>query len=460
MGFPYGGYDLILRLLRATSPLLAAGESKVARGIRGRQGAVETLEEWAGRARTPDRPLVWFHAPSVGEGLQARAVLEALRTERGDLQAVFTHFSPSAEGLARSMPVEVAGYLPWDTHSESRRVLAALRPSLLVFTKTEVWPTLAREAERQGAHVVLAAATLPEHAGRLRPGVRHLLAPVFRRLDRVLAISEEDGERFGRLGVAPEQVVVTGDPGIDSARERALAADPDASYLEPFRRPHRPTLVCGSTWPADEKVLLPAVRRVREDHPGLRLLLAPHEPHEAHLETLEAELATDGWKTARLGEVEERGEAGDADTVVVDRVGVLAHLYTVGDVAFVGGGFHPHGLHSVLEPAAAGLPVIFGPAWSNARAAGDLLLEGGAREVASPEELAGVLGRWLDREDERIGIGERAEGYIRRHIGAARRTAEALAGFLPPRQGDKSHGDGGDAAGTDRGPLPQDQTAD
>jgi 3-deoxy-D-manno-octulosonic-acid transferase len=455
MGFPYRGYDLALRVLRAASPLLALGSSKLARGIRGRRGAVAAMEEWAGHARTPDRPLAWFHAPSVGEGLQARAVLEALQRERGDLQSAFTHFSPSAEALAQSMPVDVAGYLPWDTRPESRTALAALRPSVLVFTKTEVWPTLTREAGRRGVRVVLAAATLPESAGRLRPGARHLLAPVFGRLDRVLAISEEDGERFARLGVSPERVVVTGDPGIDSARERARAADPDAAYLEPFSRPHRPTLVCGSTWAADEEVLLPAVRRVREEHPSLRLLVAPHEPHEAHVETLERELVADGWTTARLGEVEERGEAGDADAVVVDRVGVLAHLYTVGTVAYVGGGFHPHGLHSVLEPAAAGLPVIFGPAWSNARAAGDLLTEGGAREVANPEELAGVLRRWLDREEERLGIGERAEGYIRRHIGAARRTADALAGFLPPRRDGRQD----DAPDPDRGPLPHDNTA-
>ncbi len=435
MPFPYRSYDLALRALRGVSPLASRGDSKLARGLRGRRDADRTFVEWAVRERDPDRPLVWLHAPSVGEGLQARAVMEALVAEAEEVQVAYTHFSPSAEGLARKMPADVAGDLPWDTRPEVERVVDALGPRLLVFTKTEVWPGLARAARRSGAGVVLAAATLPGSAGRLRWPARPLLRPVFGALDRVLAISADDAERFGRLGVEPDRTEVTGDPAIDSAHSRVMDSNDEAPYLVPFRHPSRPTLVAGSTWEPDEAVLVPAASRLRERMPELRLLIAPHEPSAAHLDRLERELGAARWRTLRLAQVEERGEVGDADAVLVDRVGVLAHLYTVGHAAYVGGGFHRHGLHSVVEPAAAGLPVVFGPGHDNARAAGDLLEAGGGAEVADAHELADALARWFLPLERGREAGERARGYIEEHTGAAARTARALLPFLADEAG-------------------------
>jgi 3-deoxy-D-manno-octulosonic-acid transferase len=431
MGFPYRSYDLGLRGLRLISPLASVGGSKVARGLRGRRGAARHLERWAEGNRREDRPLVWFHAPSVGEGLQARAVLSALLAIRPDVQVVFTHFSPSAEGLAERMPAQVVGYLPWDIGGPLRQAVEPLRPDLMVFTKTEVWPRLAREVAAVGGKVVLAAATLPPNAGRLKWPARTLLRPVFGSLDRVLAIDEEDAARFRRLGVDPGRTVVTGDPAIDSASNRAREADPGAPYLAPFKDPDVPTVVAGSTWEADEEVLLPAATRAREHVGDLRLIIAPHEPSDEHLSRLEARLEGAGWIPERLAAVEERGGVDGANAVLVDRVGVLAHLYAVGHGAYVGGGFHRHGLHSVLEPASAGVPVAFGPGHANARAAGDLIRRGGAVEVAGTDELARTLVDWFEAPERRRASGERAAGYIREHLGAARRSARILTELLP-----------------------------
>jgi 3-deoxy-D-manno-octulosonic-acid transferase len=432
MSFPYRSYDLAVRLLRSLSPLAGSGDSKVARGIRGRREAAELLAAWAAAHREADRPLAWFHAPSVGEGLQARAVIEVLHGERPDLQTAYTHFSPSAEGLAEAMPADVSGYLPWDTRPEVGRALDALRPDLMAFTKTEVWPGLAKGAARRGAPVVLVAGTLPPDARRLRLPARRFLRSAFGGLDLVLAVSGDDGERFHSLGVHPDRIQVSGDPAVDSARLRVLQADPLSGYLAPFERPARPTLVAGSTWEPDEAVLIPAATRLRAQLPDFRLVIAPHEPTEEHVTMLERELGRSGWRTARLGEVEARGEAGAADAVVVDRVGVLAHLYTVGRAAYVGGGFHSHGLHSVLEPAAAQVPVAFGPAHVNARAAGDLLAGGGACQVADAGDLVGVLHRWFGDDGETRAAGACAGRYIDEHAGAAGRTAGILASLLPP----------------------------
>jgi 3-deoxy-D-manno-octulosonic-acid transferase len=132
-------YRLAQLGVRAAGPLVGAlpgaGPAKLARGIAGRRGTGVRLSRWGREDRDPTRPVVWFHAPSVGEGLQARAVIEALRRRREEVQIVFTHFSPSAEKLAAAMPADARGYLPWDLPGSVRPVVEALRPDALVFTK-------------------------------------------------------------------------------------------------------------------------------------------------------------------------------------------------------------------------------------------------------------------------------------------------------------------------------------
>jgi len=429
-------YLAALKAARMAAPAFSLGGSKLARGLRGRRGATARLLAWAAAERDPARPLLWLHAPSVGEGLQARAVLEAVRAQAPEVQTVFTHFSPSAEPLASRMGTDAADYLPWDLPREMRALAAGLSPTVLAFTKTEVWPTLARAAAQRGTGLVLIAATLPIGSSRLSPLARAVLRPAFSRLDAVHAISEDDGRRFAHLGVELGRVTVTGDPGVDSAAERAAAADPGAPYLRALP-PGRPRLVAGSTWPADEAVLLPACARLRglgrrgasgggPDAPGLQIVVAPHEPTPAHVAALVRRLGEDGWHAAPLAGVEAAPDPEPFDAVVVDRVGVLAHLYTTGTLAYVGGGFHDKGLHSVLEPAAVGVPVCFGPRHRNARAAGELLADGGAREVAGVEGLVDVLTRWTQDDRARSAAGAAAAAYVSVHRGAARRSAALI----------------------------------
>ena len=192
-------------------------------------------------------------------------------------------------------------------------------------------------------------------------------------------------------------------------------------------------MVAGSTWASDEAVLLRAMDRIRQDVQDVRLVVAPHEPTPDHMARLLQELAALGWRTATLTDVEiDDGASGpprdgpSADAVVVDRVGVLAHLYGVASVSFVGGGFHDHGLHSVLEPAAARTPVAFGPRHGNSRAAADLVEVGGAKVAKNPVELSAILLQWLQNEASRKRAAGAAFEYIQRHRGASERTALRL----------------------------------
>lgn len=422
-------YRAAARLASGLAPGLSLLSPKLAAGHRGRHGAVQRLGAWASRSRDRDRPLVWFHASSVGEGLQAESVLLELRRHRPAAQYVYTHFSPSAETLARRLPVDAADYLPYDLPREVDGLLRSLEPDLLVFSKLDLWPELAARAATRGTAVALVAATVSPGSGRLLWPARALLRPGYEVVRAAAAVSEEDAARLARLGVPPDRIQVLGDPRYDSVVER-IAAVGRGDPLPDFGR-GAPTLVAGSTWPEDERVLLAAFVEVRRRHPAARLVLVPHEPTERHLEAAERAAARLGLPVpTRLG-----GAVGAVPLLLVDRVGVLAALYGAGTAAYVGGGFGKAGLHSVLEPAAWGIPVMVGPRWRESRDAAVLLDAGAARALtrggeAAAEELAEIWCGWIERKEERRAAGERARAVVERGRGASRRSAELLAGLI------------------------------
>jgi 3-deoxy-D-manno-octulosonic-acid transferase len=319
------------------------------------------------------------------------------------------------------LDVDFRDYLPFDSAREMRAALDALQPRALVFSKLDVWPELVRQTSRRHIPIGMISATLAAASGRRSRAANLLLGDAYERLDAVGAIDQADADRLIELGVRREVVEVTGDTRFDQVWERAENADPKSGLLARLAS-RRPTLVAGSTWPTDETRLLDAIAGVRGRVRNLRVILAPHEPVRTHLEPIER------WAAARQlthAHVDEDA-ARNADVVLVDRFGVLGDLYALADVAFVGGGFHAAGLHSVLEPAAYGAPVIFGPRHDRSRDAVLLLKAGGAIGVSSAPDIVHALLNWFENAQERRAAGARARRVIEDGRGAAKRSVALI----------------------------------
>jgi 3-deoxy-D-manno-octulosonic-acid transferase len=417
---PYVVAGLITDALVRVVP---AGKSKFRRGLSSRRGLVERYQRWGEASRDAARPLVWFHAPSVGEGLQALPVVELVRARRPDVQIAYTFYSPSAEQFAKSVPADFSDYLPFDTFDHADAVLSALRPSALVFSKLDIWPALTERAAAARVPVGVISATLPESSGRRGFLARAALDDAYRSIDRVGAIDEKDAERLREQGVRGERVGVTGDTRFDQVWARAqLGASPLVQRL----RSSRPTLVAGSTWPSDEEHLLDAWIRIRDKIPDARLVIAPHETSDSHLRSIENWARSHALTLARI----DAPDARNADVVLVDRYGVLGDLYALADVAYVGGGFHSAGLHSILEPAAFGAPVLFGPRHQKSREAAKLIAAGGGAVVTGVADLTIRLGDWLGSPAARDAGGAAARAMVQTSLGAAERSYELVMALL------------------------------
>ncbi|MCC7002778.1 MAG: hypothetical protein IT357_11540 [Gemmatimonadaceae bacterium] len=424
-------YAALAGVAEALTHLPVDAEHKAWRAIRNRAGGIERIEDWARTHRDRTRPLLWMHAPSVGEGLQARPVLERIRARHPQVQLLYTFYSPSAERFAHGMlaagTVDATEYLPFDTTANAERLLDALAPTALVFAKLDVWPQLVRTAAARRVRLGLISATLSEGSGRGGSLARALLGDAYAALDRVGAIDAADATRLTALGVQADRVTALGDTRYDQVAARAAAADRHSALLAPLAS-GRPTVVAGSTWPADESVLLAAWLRLRKHLPSARLIIAPHEPTSAHTAPIVRWAQAHSIPLTTLSAV--TGTGGDIEVLLVDRVGVLGDLYALAQAAYVGGGFHAAGLHSVLEPAAFGAPVLFGPQHTQSRDALLLLEAKGAVACDDAEELSDALQILLTEPDTLARASRAAKAVVSQGVGAADRSTKLVEELL------------------------------
>ncbi len=419
-------YNALLPAAEAGARVSARFLPKMRESIAGRRGF---RARWEILARELTSPPVWIHVASVGEFEQARPIISSLERTHPEIPVVVTFSSPSGYRFARKRESVGAGsirfldYLPFDTVANMRFCLERARPRLLVFVKFDLWPNLVWEAHARGVPMVLVDATLSASSGRLSPLVRWLYGDVYRRLDAILAISDEDAARFRASVPAHPSVSVTGDTRFDRVLERWQERTASTFVLSD----RKPTLIAGSTWPPDEERLLPALARLLKEMASLRVVLVPHEPTPAHVEPLRRWAAQTALRT-RVVSAPAPGD-DDARVVIVDTVGVLAEAYRFADVVYVGGAFTT-GVHSVIEPAIAGVPVVFGPRHDNSFEALQLVAKGAARAIRTADDAYTALGAWLRDEDARAAAGRAARAYVESQLGATEKCMAALTKYL------------------------------
>lgn len=370
-------------------------------------------------AASPAGPRIWAHAASVGEVGALRAVLTALLHERPAATLIVTTMTAAGRDAAqRSIPGARAHLLaPLDCRRTLRPFLDALRPTLVLIAETELWPNYFIESHRAGARIAIVNGRISERAfGRYRY-VRPLLGEALACADLVLAQTDEDARRFLELGAVENRVSVTGNTKFDL---ESLAAAPPRPELRAFA-PGCPLLVAGSTAPGEEQIVLDAWRELRTRFDAIALALAPR-----HLERVPE---VEGLMRAARIEYSKASApsttaAGASRVLLLDTMGELRAMYGRAAVAFVGGSLMPgRGGQSLAEPAAAAVPVLFGPFHENQRAIAAALL--GARAgavVRDAAELARAVAAHIGDESERRAAGHRARAVVERMAGGVGAT--------------------------------------
>ena len=281
-----------------------------------------------------------------------------------------------------------AVYLPLDTPRNAERLIQLIEPSLIVFSKFDIWPNLVWKTSKQGIPIIVVAGTLHAASKRLSRFAKPFFRSVHRHIRVHCAISEADAARFQELCSPTHEIVVTGDTRYEQVYRRAVSVEPDTEFFPGQATLKRLILIAGSTYTEDEKVLLPAYQLLRQNMPGdyPHLILVPHEPTPEGIKEIRGHLDREKLAYLCFSELTPEVDLSEVDVLIVDSVGLLAKLYRLADIAFVGGSFRGS-VHNVMEPAAMAKPVIFGPTIQNAHEASLLVDRGGAKLVRTAREL-------------------------------------------------------------------------
>ncbi len=402
----WAAYDLLQLVVFGALSLLPGGKGDKRSLILAGKRPSSFLQ--AVRQAKPTGPTYWLHVASAGELEQAVPVARALH-EGGGVGFFVTYFSPSARPFLTQMPGMVGSApFPRDNPKLFTELLTHLGISRILIVRYDFWPGMFAASRRLGVPIALLAAT--SAPARAMPSVfvplqRRWKEHFFAQLSHAFFLAPVPAD----LGSSfPSTVCLhAGDPKWARAKERAERVHTEGWSLYAGRLVQdprtSPRIVAGSPHREDTDALLQLLRSVP---PGsVRLIVAPHEPQEAG--ALLERCAQTGHRCGRIAQAAEL-----LDVVIVDRVGLLAELYALGDIALIGGGFGGSGLHNALEAAAHGTPTVFGPCWKRSPEAGRLVSQGAAVEVGTPEELTALLQGLGSPETQTLLAQTRARAQI------------------------------------------------
>jgi len=418
---------LIVPLLFVFFHLAGLFNAKIRTAIRGRSVLFEQLtldiKSWP-----EDAARIWIHISSMGEYEQGKPVIDEILSRTPNAYVLVTFFSPSGYEHVRESRERVAiSYLPFDSRRSVQRFLNLVQPNVGLVVRHDIWPNFQWTMQARGIPSMLIDASISDRRLKDISWLKPLYRNVYSTFSAVCAVSDEHKTRIQKI-YSKDSLYTCGDTRYDRVYERAtkLLKIKHLVGSELFIK-HK-CLVAGSTWPSDEKHVLPAIEEALHQDDEFKAVIAPHEISKEHLEHIVTFFQSRNFNVSLLSDFEKENIT-DFHVLIIDKIGILANLYALGSIAFVGGGFGP-GIHNVLEPAAHGCAVFFGPRHKNSPEPGQLLEHSGATFVESTQQTKNMLMSFLKDVSKANSIGNQAKNFVEKNIGASRRTVDVMVKFL------------------------------
>jgi len=431
----YRFYDIVLHLgFGALSPYFigkAAFAGKYRHGLAERFGNLP-----AGKfASLRDRPVVWFHAVSVGETKAVMPLLKRLKEGRPDIRVVFSTVTATGNAVARKEGegwIDALFFFPLDFSWVVKKVVRQVNPALFVIVEKEIWPNILRVLYDNEVPVLVVNGNLSDRSFRRYIKLRFLFGTVFKRIAAYCAQSKSDSERASILGVP--RTVVTGNIKFDM--DAVPMSDDEAGRLRESLGigAGEGILVAGSTHKGEEKSVLNVYRSLRERHGAVRLLIAPRHP-ERFREVGEL-IEREGFRLFKRS-TGKRGGGAEGAVILLDTLGELVTMCAIADAVFVGGSLvEGIGGHNLLEPAIYKKPVLYGPHLGSWRHVAKMLERGGGGiRVGTEAALLTRLAELFSSPETAQTVGEAAYRVADENRGATEKSLEVIEGFLPEREG-------------------------
>ncbi len=385
---------------------------KARKWINGRKNIFKSLTETINH----EKPILWFHASSLGEFEQGRPVIEAIKKLKPDYKILLTFFSPSGYELRKNYTfADYIFYLPLDTRRNASRFIKIVKPEKAFFIKYEFWFNYLTELKTNHIPTYIFSALFRPSQVFFKPWGKWF-AKALKAYDHIFVQNRESYEILHQHGFT--NVNISGDTRLDAVGEIADAA-PRLEKMEIFCG-NQKAIIGGSTWKEDEDLF---IRYINENQSDQKFVIAPHEVNKQSIERITEALE----RSYSLYSSSSDEEISKSKVLIIDGYGHLLSVYRYGLFAFVGGGFYT-GIHSILEPAAFGLPVIFGPEYHKFQEALDLLKLGAAHSVSDYDEFEFLMDEYQHNEEMLADASKIVRKYVDKNRGASKEIVNYFFG--------------------------------
>lgn len=359
-----------------------------------------------------EKKRVWFHCASLGEFEQGRPLIEKFQNS-DDWEVTVSFFSPSGyEIIEKKKLVEHIFYLMPDTKANAQKTIDELKPDLVLFVKYEFWANHIFQIKKRGLPLYCVS-------GIFREGQPYFKYSFFKKIlesfDHLFIQNQKSAKLLDGIGITNYEI--TGDTRFDRVTEGVKKAE-RVEEVEKFLQGEKAFLV-GSSWPDDEEHLFKLMNSDIFKH---KCILAPHEIGEKHLKSIEEGISK---KAIRYSEWIASKEKTAAEVLIIDNIGMLSNLYQYGDFAYVGGAFHGS-LHNILEPAAFGLPVIFGPQFDKFPEGQTFIDNGIGKSITNSNELNEA---YLTYNSDG-SLKEKVTAFVQKNVGSSEKIMKHLEKHL------------------------------
>jgi 3-deoxy-D-manno-octulosonic-acid transferase len=386
----------------------------------------------AARLQAGGVPRIWLHAVSVGEVTAAAPILEALRTRLPGAFLLLSTSTETGQEMARQLATAADAliYYPLDIPRVVRRVVSLANPDLFVPVETELWPNFLQTCHKRGTRVVMANGRLSPRSFRRYRATRFFWEGVLARLDAAGMISQTDAGKLASLGMPAGRIQVLGNAKYDGLASRVSPELRQETADRLGIAPGESVFVAGSTHEGEEAATLSVFQRLLKERPNFRLILVPRHveraPAVAEL-IRRAGFADCIWMSEIRAGKKRNGER----VILVDVIGELFKVYSLATVVFCGGSLVPKGGQNLLEAAAWGKVVLYGPSMEDFRDERALVEEAGAGiSVADADALYARIVELLTDPDRLGQRGEAGRRAVAASRGAAQRYAALIADVL------------------------------
>ena len=413
-------YNLAIKVYHIGILISSLYDTRAQKWLKGRKDIFRVIEQ----ALKPDENRIWIHCASLGEFEQGRPVIEELKKSTGSrkqFKIVLTFFSPSGYEIRKNYDgADYVFYLPLDTKRNARRFIELVRPDLAIFVKYEFWYHHINTLQLRSIPIILISAIFRK---------RHLFfkwyGKAFRKLLRsyhtIYVQDEGSVKMLETIGVT--SAILASDTRIDRVYHIVKNVE-RYPIVESFKQDKK-MVIAGSTWQEEEKMICRLITSDNKINGLVKFVIAPHQIGEDHIRDL-ARNIKDGF--IRYSEAN-GSNVEDSRVMIIDNVGMLSYLYQYGFAAVIGGGFGK-GIHNILEPAAFGLPILFGPNYKKFQEARDLVSDGGAFTFKSYDEFKASLLELINNEDHYKSASSKCRDYVESGRGGTKVIVEKIEEVL------------------------------